>query len=848
MDFIRYVGEALANSKQHICCVTDLDSKFRFVNQAFCDFYGYPEEELLGKSSDLLVDKETASRARKQLTDYLLNDIEPSQDWEVITRDGAYYTVVNSYSRFEHEGEPFMLSIITTLEPSEAGGVKNIGLNSDDTKSRTAGRYVYEIGKGIQDWSKGLYEIFRWPEEKGPMPEDEQVKLLKKEDQIILDELLKKCIQTGETFDHTYTLNFPDGIIKYVRSIGELYKEGSEGQTLIGIMVDITSEVQVRQQMDRVNRLHKLAVNSAKIGIWELDFITGASNFNHMWHSMLGYSKEEVKFSIDFFLSLVHPDDLPHMTAVLEKIYQGIDDIEEVIRLKAKDGSYKWILDTGTVTERNEEGAPTKMAGCHIDITDLKEAEQSLVESEYRYRFLTESLPHILWTANEKGELNYCNQYGLDYLGAKRADISTWNWTKYIHPDDSDEVIQDFSDAIQKGVPYIKQQRLKNANGDYRWFRVTAYPQKDTNGVTQSWVGLSTEVHDAIVASESLEKTNKRLRSLIDASPIAIYSIDPEGMVSDFWNPAAEILFGWQKEDVIGKFLPHVQQEHHEEFRKLLGDIKNGQEVYKKRIVRTDRNGADLHIELTAGPIFDKEGNIEEILILTSDVSELEQKSMELQASLSEKETLLQEIHHRVKNNLAVVSGLLHLQAFSSVDEGQRSKLTVAQNRIQTIAMVHELLYRAKDFSKINLSDYYEQLVDLIAGNLNFPAEDLDKEVKIDVSYFNINQAIPLGLLLNELLTNSIKYAYSGDMDVKKLLIQIDQYKDDITLVYEDNGPGFDLSEVRIKQTVGWELIRTLIDQLNADSELDTTGRFYLKLTFKNALEGRGAYSNMLIK
>jgi PAS domain S-box-containing protein len=847
MDFIRYVGEALAQSRQHACCVTDLQANFRYVNQAFCDFYGYSAEELLGKDVGLLTDEKTAQKAKQQHLDYLKNDIEPSQDWEVVTKDGLIYTVISSFSKFEHEGEAYMLTVLTTLEPSELS-IPEQHKHGFGSKPKIASRYVYKIGSGIQEWSEGMYEIFRWPQEKGPMPADQQVKLMKQEDQLILDDMLKKCLQTGETFDHTYTLSFPDGQLKYVRSIGELGRNENDADTLIGLMIDITSEVQIRQQMDRMNKLHKLAVNSGKIGIWELDFLTGVSNFNEMWYTMMGYRKEDIKFSIDFFMSLVHPDDLPKMNDVLEDIMKGEDIIEEVLRLRAKDGSYRWILDKGMVTQRDADGRPTKMSGTHVDITDLKEAEQSLIESEYRYRFLTESLPHILWTANEHGELNYCNQYGLDYLGAKRSDIASWNWTKYIHPEDLDQVVEEFSEAIRNKHPYIRLQRLQNADGEYRWFRVTAYPQKDSNGEVQSWVGLSTEVHDAIVASENLEKTNNRLRSLIDASPIAIYSIDPEGTVTDFWNPAAEILFGWEKDDVIGRFLPHVQGEHLEEFRILLQKIKDGNELYKQRIIRTDSSGKTLHIEITAGPVFDKNGKIEEILILTSDVSELEQKSIELEASLHEKETLLQEIHHRVKNNLAVVSGLLHLQAFSSEDEGHRSKLTVAQNRIQTIAMVHELLYRAKDFSKINLSDYYEQLVDLIAGNLNFPSEDLDKEVNIDVSYLNINQAIPLGLLLNELLTNSIKYAYRDNEGTKKLLISIEQDADYLTLIYEDNGPGFNPEEIKQKQTVGWELIRTLISQLNAESELHTDGRFYLKLRFKNALEGRGAYSNIVIK
>ena len=378
MDFTRYVGEALINSKQHACCVTDLNATFRFVNQAFCDFYGYPEEELIGQTIELLVDKKKKKKAKQQHINYLLKDIEPSQGWEVITKGGNVQRVISSYSRFSHEMEPFMLTILTQLEPDESLSSERLHLEGDADKTN-AGRYVYNPSEGIQNWSNGLYEIFRWPKEKGPMPEEEQRKLLKEEDRAILAESLKRCLQKGQPFDHTYTLNFADGNIKYVRSVGELYKDDINTGTLIGILIDITGEIQMRHELERVNRLNNLAVKSGEIGIWEFDMLTGANNTNSMWYEMLGYEKEDVTFTIDFLMGIIHPDDIPIVNQTLEGLKQGAKGVEAVVRLRTKEGSYRWILDTGTVTEWDREGNPLKMAGCHIDITDLKEAEQSLV-------------------------------------------------------------------------------------------------------------------------------------------------------------------------------------------------------------------------------------------------------------------------------------------------------------------------------------------------------------------------------------------------------------------------------------------------------------------------------------
>jgi two-component sensor histidine kinase len=225
------------------------------------------------------------------------------------------------------------------------------------------------------------------------------------------------------------------------------------------------------------------------------------------------------------------------------------------------------------------------------------------------------------------------------------------------------------------------------------------------------------------------------------------------------------------------------------------------------------------------------------------DVSELVHKEKQLQEMLREKDILIQEINHRVKNNLAIISGLIGLQL---MNQNTETALLETQNRIHTIAAVHEQLYNTSSFSKVNVPKYFNALINnskklLIADNqavtINFNST---------VDEININDAVPLGLLLNELTTNSIKHAFNGDagsitIDIKAI------GGNKIYFSYMDSGKGFDpkiLERSSKEQTsLGMQLIDTLTSQLTDNSTLTVIGKFHLEFEFKPTT--RGSHSNL---
>ena len=206
----------------------------------------------------------------------------------------------------------------------------------------------------------------------------------------------------------------------------------------------------------------------------------------------------------------------------------------------------------------------------------------------------------------------------------------------------------------------------------------------------------------------------------------------------------------------------------------------------------------------------------------------LERKKVEekLKASLTEKEFLIKEIHHRVKNNLQIISSLLNLQANTIEDKKAKEKYRESMGRVKSMAIIHELLYQTKDLSNINASEYLNELVTYISETYN-----IDKKIKVELTIdpklkrIDMNKAIPCGLLVNELLSNAFKYAFigknSGKIKVDFKLLHGEPHSFQLSVC--DNGKGISKKvDINAPQTLGLQLVNSLVDQLDGDLKINS--------------------------
>ena len=203
------------------------------------------------------------------------------------------------------------------------------------------------------------------------------------------------------------------------------------------------------------------------------------------------------------------------------------------------------------------------------------------------------------------------------------------------------------------------------------------------------------------------------------------------------------------------------------------------------------------------------------------DVTEKKKTNNELVQSLKEKEVLLKEVHHRVKNNLQVISSILNLQSTYVEDEKTLSILRESQNRVKSMSFIHESLYRTKDFNSIDFSEYIERLANNMVYSYQYSQNRIGLKLDIEEVFLSLDISIPCGLIINELLSNALKYAFPENQK-GEIYISVKELNDSkIQIKVEDNGVGFpedlDINKV---ESLGMLLVNTLVEQIDGDIEI----------------------------
>lgn len=261
---------------------------------------------------------------------------------------------------------------------------------------------------------------------------------------------------------------------------------------------------------------------------------------------------------------------------------------------------------------------------------------------------------------------------------------------------------------------------------------------------------------------------------------------------------------------------------------------KNKVSVTELETELISKNGESVPVILSSSTLEDEMGDNMSLVFVASDITVQKESEKKISASLHEKNILLAEIHHRVKNNLAVISGLLQMQMWNMEDEKAQKALQQSQLRIQSIALVHEKLYQNETFADISISEFVKELVDAVSKSFDQGEKEIELRFNLDDITMNINQAIPFSLLMNECVVNSYKHAFDG-RDEGMISIELKKNQDKMRVDINDNGVGLPESfEFEKQQTLGMTLIRTLVSQLRGEAHFENDGKgthFQLEFT-----------------
>jgi PAS domain S-box-containing protein len=344
--------------------------------------------------------------------------------------------------------------------------------------------------------------------------------------------------------------------------------------------------------------------------------------------------------------------------------------------------------------------------------------------------------------------------------------------------------------------------------------------------------------------SEEIELSEQKYRSLFDQNPNAVFSVSPEGKLINA-NKVLEQLIGYSAEEMKNStFQRFVDNSQVEKVRNhFLLALRGRSQTYETRILKED--GSYIAAEVTNLPII-VDGDITGIYGVINDITQRKEAEQKIKDQLVEKTYLLSEVHDRVKNNLALVSTLVQLQQNEIEKENRSESFVNTVSRIRSMALVHERLYQNETFSSIRMDEYINDLIE----NIQLKGYQKIKKPRLELETspvsLSIEQAIPTGLLLNEVLVNAFKYgADSLDPVIK---VNMSSHNGEVTIKVADNGPGLPKNfELEKPETLGFRLVSVLLKQLKAsfvinnDNGATFTFRYKIEkpVTSKRAMKRR---------
>jgi PAS domain S-box-containing protein len=325
-----------------------------------------------------------------------------------------------------------------------------------------------------------------------------------------------------------------------------------------------------------------------------------------------------------------------------------------------------------------------------------------------------------------------------------------------------------------------------------------------------------------------LTERERRLSAIFEAAHnVAFVTSELRGRESrilDF-SPGAEMIFGYWKAEIMGEKLSLLHlPEDTERLAEIHRKMKRREVEFSGEITLVRKNGEQFPALLTIHPLRDDSGAVRSALSVCIDITVLKRAEAQIRASLLEKENLLREIHHRVKNNMQVVSALLVLQSKKTKDRKILEMFRDSEHRIKTMALIHEKLYQSRSFGTIDLAEYLTRLIQYLFRSYGEHSAGITLQMDVQGISLDIDTALPCSLIINELVSNSLKYAFP-DGKGGKICIRV-RKEDEKGFVMEilDNGiglpPGLDLERT---ETLGLRLVHGLaVSQLGGSIEKGT--------------------------
>jgi PAS domain S-box-containing protein len=382
-------------------------------------------------------------------------------------------------------------------------------------------------------------------------------------------------------------------------------------------------------------------------------------------------------------------------------------------------------------------------------------------------------------------------------------------------------------DLVRHGKRTVSR-TLQEIHRDGRrlWVKVTVAPRLDSAGNVKGMLGIGEDVTDQIDALRRSERREREMRLLaftLDCAHDGFCITDLQQRVLHV-NQAFLQIYGYREEELVGRTADLLQARSvtQGQLREITLRTQHG--GWSGEVMQRRKSGEEFPADLSTSVVRNDEGEPVALVTVARDVTERRRAEQQIRASLQEKEILLKEIHHRVKNNLQVITSLLNLQSSKEDHPQTAAVLRESQTRIRSMALVHEELYRSRDLSRVDLSSYAGKLASGLFRVFASPASEIGLQIEVRDVFLPVDAAIPCGLILNELISNALKHAFRGSSH-GTVTIRMSKRGAAYDLSVQDDGEGLPpYVAVESAESLGFQLVTTLVRQLHGSLEVERTG------------------------
>ncbi len=790
--------------------VIDKDRNVFAWNRAMEELTGVKKSEILGKG-----EYEYAlpfyNERRPMLIDMVdFPDSALEAKYNTIVHDGRRIYAETFFQHLKKGTGAYLSGVAAPLFDSSGGRIGAIEVIRDITERKrieealmaSEARYrslvemslvgVYIIQEGLFRFvNKRFCEIFGYSYEEivdRLGPDD----LTYSEDRNLVNEYIRKRIN-GEirSVEYEFRSVTKGGSVIPVRVVGGGFMYQGK-PAIMGTLSDITGQKRAEEALHESETQYRELVERSLVGVYVIQ--DGLYRFvNKKYCELIGYDAEEVVDKLNP-LEIIHPDDREKVAENIRRRIAGeVDALEYEIKVVRKNGEIVFIKVLGG--RMTYWGRPAIM-GTAIDITVQIRAEEALHESEAKYRDIVErSLvgvyiiqDNLFRFANKR----YCEMIGY----APEEVVDKLNAIEITHPDDRKTVEENIRRRISGEVDALEYE-IKTMRKDGGFIHAKVLGRRVLYRGRPAIMGTVVDITAQKRAEDSLRNSEAFLNSIIEYSPYPMWISDERGTLIRM-NQACRDLLHVTDDDLVGKYTILEDSIVEEQgFMPLVRKVfETGETVrfaihYESEWLKSIQleKTASVDLDVTISAVRNANGKVAHAVVQHIDITDLKNIQKQLMRSNSDKEILLKEMQHRMKNTLGIVSGLLSLEMNKISDPDTRHVFQKSITRIQTISRVYQQLYQADGLNTIGLGQYISELANRLLSTYVHDSDMVQLTFELEDVTIDIKRAMNVGLILNELITNSVKYAFTSG---EKGAIHIDLAikGGSVVITVSDNGKG----------------------------------------------------------